>query len=168
MENRQTLGSGVKSGSWSWKSWWGGRTVPSKRLFEENGPLHFLILMGSFARTLFSWTLLPWPILCYSGRILQWIYMQRFSNTSFGRTLLGSNFGGLLLKQTFCWHFAAFESHMACHTMNYDISRHVWPSPSGCPQLASADLWHCWPLCIRWDGFWHEVCRETWTVAKSS
>ena len=26
------------------------------------------------------------------------ICMQRFSNTSFGRTLLGSNFGGLLLK----------------------------------------------------------------------
>ena len=36
--------------------------------------------------------------------------MQRFSNTSFGRTLLSSNFGGLLLQQTFCWHFAAFPS----------------------------------------------------------
>ena len=32
--------------------------------------------------------------------------MQRFSNTSFGRTLLGSNFGGLLLEQAFCRHFA--------------------------------------------------------------
>ena len=28
-------------------------------------------------------------------------------NTSFCRTLPGSNFGGLLLEQTFCWHFAA-------------------------------------------------------------
>ena len=35
-------------------------------------------------------------------------YMQRFSNTSFGRTLPGSNFGGLLLEQTFCRHSAAF------------------------------------------------------------
>ena len=34
--------------------------------------------------------------------------MQRFSNTSFGRTLLGSNFGGLLLEQTFGRHSAAF------------------------------------------------------------
>ena len=34
--------------------------------------------------------------------------MQRFSNASFGRTLLGYNFGGLLLEQTFCWHCAAF------------------------------------------------------------
>ena len=29
-----------------------------------------------------------------------------FSNNSFGRTLLCSNFGGLLLGQTFGWHFA--------------------------------------------------------------
>ena len=29
------------------------------------------------------------------------LYMQRLSNTSFGRTLLVSNFGGLLLEQTF-------------------------------------------------------------------
>ena len=37
-------------------------------------------------------------------------YMQMFSNTSFGRTLLGSNFGGLLLEQMFCRHFAAFPT----------------------------------------------------------
>ena len=35
-------------------------------------------------------------------------YIQRFSNTSLGRTLLGSNFGGLLREQTFCRHFEAF------------------------------------------------------------
>ena len=81
----------------------GGRTVPTKRLFKENAPLIFFTLMGSFARTLFSRTLLPWPILWYSGQTLH----ARFSNTSFGRTLLGFNFGGLLLEQTFCRHFAA-------------------------------------------------------------
>ena len=31
-------------------------------------------------------------------------------DTSFGRTLLGSNFGVLLLEQTFCRHFAAFPA----------------------------------------------------------
>ena len=67
----------------------GGRTVPTKRLFKENAPFIFFILVGPFARTLFSRTLLPWPILCYSGQILH----ARFSNTSFGRTLLGSDFG---------------------------------------------------------------------------
>ena len=77
-----------------------------KGLFKENAPLIFLIWMGSFARTLFSRTLLPWPVLCYSGKILQ----ARFSNTSFGRTLLGSNFWGLLLEQTFCRHCAAFPN----------------------------------------------------------
>ena len=80
-----------------------------KRLFKENAPLIFFILMGSFARTLFSRTLLPWPILCFSGQIL----LARFSNTSFGWTLLGSNFGGLFLEQTFCRHFAAFP--LMCH-----------------------------------------------------
>ena len=46
--------------------------------------------MGPFARTLLSRTLLPSPILCYLGQILH----ARFSNTSFGRTLLlGSVFG---------------------------------------------------------------------------
>ena len=80
------------------------RAVPTKGLFKENAPFIFLIWMGSFARTLFSRTLLPWPVLCYSGEILH----ARFSNTSFGRTLLGSNFWGLLLEQTFCRHCAAF------------------------------------------------------------
>ena len=67
--------------------------------------------MGSFARTLFSRTLLPWPVLCYSGQILH----ARFSNTSFARTLLGSNFGGLLLEQTFCRHCAAFPESPTSH-----------------------------------------------------
>ena len=37
----------------------GGRTVPTKRLFKENAPFISFVLMGSFARTLFSQTLLP-------------------------------------------------------------------------------------------------------------
>ena len=37
-------------------------------------------------------------------------YMRRLSNTSFGRTLLGSDFRGLLLKQPFCRHFVAFPT----------------------------------------------------------
>ena len=75
-----------------------------QRVVQGKCPLHFLIWMGSIARTLFSRTLLPWPAVCYSGEILH----ARFSNTSFGRTLLGSNFGGRLLEQTFCRHCAAF------------------------------------------------------------
>ena len=35
-------------------------------------------------------------------------HIQRSSNTSFGRTLLASDFGGLLLEKTFAWHSAAF------------------------------------------------------------
>ena len=37
----------------------GGCTVPTKRVFKENALFIFFILMGSFARTLFSRTLLP-------------------------------------------------------------------------------------------------------------
>ena len=37
----------------------GGRTVPTKTLFKENAPFISFILMGPFARTLFSRTLLP-------------------------------------------------------------------------------------------------------------
>ena len=40
--------------------------------------------------------------------------IQRFSNTSFGQTLLRSGFGGLLLKQTFCWNVAAFPHNQEC------------------------------------------------------
>ena len=36
----------------------GGRAVPTKRLFKENAPFHSFVLMGLFARTLFSQTLL--------------------------------------------------------------------------------------------------------------
>ena len=62
----------------------GGRTIPTKRLFKENAPLIFFILMGPFARTLFSRTLLPWPILCYSGQILHVKVLEHLvlSNTS--------------------------------------------------------------------------------------
>ena len=53
---------------------------------------------------LFSRTLPSRPILRLSGQILH----PNFSNTSFGRTLLGSSFWGLLLEQTFGRHSAAF------------------------------------------------------------
>ena len=48
----------------------GGRTATSKRLFKEYAPFILLVLMGPFARALFSRTLLSWPILCHSGQIL--------------------------------------------------------------------------------------------------
>ena len=76
----------------------GGRTVPTKRWFKEKAPFYLFIFMGSFARTLFSRTLLPWPILCYSVQIL---HAQRFSNTSFGRTLLASNLGASCRNRLF-------------------------------------------------------------------
>ena len=62
-------------------------------------PLHFFILRGLFLE---HFCLDQFSVI--QGKF----YMQRFSNTSFGRTLLGSNFRGLLLEQTFCLHFAAF------------------------------------------------------------
>ena len=87
------------------KTFSGGRTVPTKRSFKKNAPLIFFILMGPFARTLFSSNTSAWSEFCvFQGKV----YLQKFSNTSFGRTLLGSNFGGLLLGQAFCRHFAAF------------------------------------------------------------
>ena len=81
--------------------------MPTKGLFKENAPCIFFILMGSFARTLLRLFLNTSALtnsLLFRGQIID----TRFSNTSFGRTPLGSNFGGLLLEQTFCRHFAAF------------------------------------------------------------
>ena len=67
-------------------------------------PFHFVLLNGVvWSNTLFSNTSALTSSL-YSGEMLH----ARFSNTSFARTLLGSNFGGLLLEQTFCRHCAAF------------------------------------------------------------
>ena len=68
-----------------------------KRLFKENAPFIFFVLMGPFARTLFARTLLPVPILCYSGEILPAKMLEHlvWSNTS------GFQFRGLLLEQTF-------------------------------------------------------------------
>ena len=75
----------------------GGCTVPTKRLFKENAPLIIFILMGSFARKLFSRTLLPWPILCYSGEILHAKVLEHlvWSNTS------GFQFWGPLARTNF-------------------------------------------------------------------
>ena len=61
-----------------------GRTVPAKGLFKENAPFIFFVSMGSFARTLFSRTLLPWPVLRYSGQFLHAKALEHlvWSNTS--------------------------------------------------------------------------------------
>ena len=75
---------------------WGGPTVrwmrrphsTCQKVHQGKCPPIFLILMGPSIQGQF--------------------YMQRFSNTSFGRTLLGSNLWGLLLELTFCRHFSAF------------------------------------------------------------
>ena len=58
-----------------------------KRLFKEM-PLHF-ILIGPFARKLFSWTLLPWSSTCKGSQT------PRLVEDSWV-----PNFGGLLLEQT--------------------------------------------------------------------
>ena len=67
-------------------------------------PSFCYFLMGSFARTLFLEHCCRDQFSVIQGNFCT----QMFSNTSFGRTFLGSNFGGLLLEQTFCRHFAAF------------------------------------------------------------
>ena len=72
---------------------------------QNDSPILF-VLMRSLAQTLFFRTLLSPPILRNSGLVLQ-SDDQMFSNTSFSRTLLCSDFGGLLLAQTFVWHSAA-------------------------------------------------------------
>ena len=75
----------------------GGRAVPTKRLFKENAPFIFFILVGSFAQTLFSRTLLPRPILFYSGQILNAKVLENlvWSNTS------GLQFWGPLARTNF-------------------------------------------------------------------
>ena len=75
----------------------GGRTVPSKGLFKKNAPFILFFLMGSVARTLFSWTLLSWPILSHSGQILHSNVLEHlvWSNTS------GFQFWGPLARTNF-------------------------------------------------------------------
>ena len=80
--------------------------------------LHFNGVVCSNTLSRRHFCLEPWPVLCYSGQTLH-AEVQRFSNTSFGRTLPGSNFGGLLLEQTFCRHFAAFLVWLI-HTMTWE------------------------------------------------
>ena len=106
-----------------------------KRLtrFKENALLIFFILMG--ARLLEHSFLEHFGLEQFS--VIQGkFYMQRFSNTSFGRTLLGSNFGGLLLEHAFCGHFVAFppwvlsftQAHL-CDTPFCNISRDICAIP---------------------------------------
>ena len=76
-----------------------------QKVVQGKCPLHSLPLNGAVcSNTLFANT----SFLDHLSVILGKFCMQRFSNTSFGRTLLGYNFGCLLLEQTFCRHFAAF------------------------------------------------------------
>ena len=55
-----------------------------KKVVQGKGPLLFFILVGSFARTLFSRTHLPYAILCYSGQTLHAKVFKHllWSNTS--------------------------------------------------------------------------------------
>ena len=72
-----------------------------QKVVQGKCPLHFVLFNGVFcSNALFSNTSALTTVI--QGKF----YMQRFSNTSFGQTLLGSNFGGLFLKQTFCRHFS--------------------------------------------------------------
>ena len=75
--------------------WWGW-----PRSFKENAPPFCSFFNGSIAPTLFSRTLLfrdQFSVI--QGKF----YIQRFSTTPFGRTLLGFDFGSLLLEHTFAW-----------------------------------------------------------------
>ena len=73
----------------------------AKRKFVFNSrPPMLCVLMGSFGRTLVSLD----QVSAIQGKF----YMQRFPNTSFGRTLLCSSFAGLFLEQIIAWHSAAF------------------------------------------------------------
>ena len=76
----------------------GSRTAPTKRLFKENAPFILFFWMGLFARTLFSRTLLSWPILCHSGQILHSKVLDHpvWSNAS------GFRFWGPLARTYFC------------------------------------------------------------------
>ena len=85
---------------------WEPRPVFSEALSSSKCPLNVLNLNGVVcSNTLFSNTSALTSSLLFWGEILH----ARFSNTSFARTLPGSNFGGLLLEQTFCRHRAAFQ-----------------------------------------------------------
>ena len=88
-------------------SWSGGRKAPTKRLFKENAPFVLLISWGRLLEHAF----LERFCLDQFSVVQSKFYIQRFSNTSFGPTLLRSDLfwggGGLLLEQTFGWHFAA-------------------------------------------------------------
>ena len=83
----------------------GGHTVPIKTLFKENTPFISCFLMGPFARTLFSRTLLLWPILCHSGQLL---LSKVLEHLVCSKTSDGFRFWGPLARTNFGWHFAAF------------------------------------------------------------
>ena len=101
---------------------WGGRTVPTKRLFKENAPLIFFILMGPFARTLFSRTLLPWPILCYSVQILHAKVLEHLvsSNTS------GFRFWGPLAWTNLLSALCGLPTTLVSIKVLFFISNKIW------------------------------------------
>ena len=101
----------------------GGRTVPSKRLFKENAPFILFVLMGSFAEHSFLKHFRLGQFSVIQGRF----YIQRFSNTSFGRTLLGSSFGGLLLEQTLVGTLR--PSHFICVGVFWGWVAFPWHTP---------------------------------------
>ena len=85
-----------------------------QKVVQGKCPLHFLHFNGAVcSNTLFSNTSALTNSLLFRANST----FARFSNTSFGRTLLGSNFGGLLLEQTFCRHFAWCDTPL-CDTIS--------------------------------------------------
>ena len=67
--------------------------------------------------------------------------MQDSRSTSFARTLLGSNFGGLLLEQFFCRHCAAFPAFPGARAegITSGCKRCAKPSPGHFRALSNHD-----------------------------
>ena len=81
------------------------RSTYQKGCSRKNAP----IFNGAVcSNTLFSNTSAFTSSLLFRAKL----YMQRFSNTSFGRTLLDSSVGGLLVQQTFCRHLRPSHPHL--------------------------------------------------------
>ena len=101
-----------------------------QKVVQGKCPLHFLHFNGVVcSNTLFSNT----SVLTNSLSVIQGKFYMKDSRTPrFCRTLLGSNFGGLLLEQTFCRHFAAFPcSHIRISKTDHISQKRVYPYPTG-------------------------------------
>ena len=83
-------------------NFWGVQSQDSRKI-----PVHFFILMGPKHSFLEHF--------CFDQSSLFFranSTCRDFPKTSFGRTLLGSKFGGLWLEEILCRHFAAFPQRV--------------------------------------------------------